>query len=243
MTDRPTRLLTQNGELRREGIWNWTIPAWAGRLPDGRTYNTCPSAGVCAKACYARAGAYRFSNVLARHQQNLMYVLDDLDGWREQMTAEVAHRRHQGGWVRIHDAGDFFSDDYLAAWLQIARDTPGVRFYCYTKEIDRFRRLVEPDPPPNFLWVFSFGGTQDGELRPGEDRVADVFPDAESMAAAGYADQSASDLLAVTGPPLVGIPANNIPHYRKNQAGRTFAQWQAQADAERAARYTGPANP
>jgi hypothetical protein len=53
---RPATLLTQNRELRREGIWNWTIPAWAGRLADGRTYNTCPSAGVCAKVCYALNG-------------------------------------------------------------------------------------------------------------------------------------------------------------------------------------------
>lgn len=236
---RPVRLLTQNRELRREGIWNWTLPAWAGRLPDGRTYNTCPSAGVCVQACYARSGTYRFSNVLARHQQNLMYVLDDLDGWREQMAAELTHRRHHGGWVRVHDSGDFFSDDYLAAWLRIARDAPATTFYCYTKEVGRFRRLVEPDPPANFRWVYSFGGREDQLLDPATDRVADVFPDDESMSAAGYASQDASDLLAVTGPRLVGIPANNIPAARKRAAGRTFQQWQAEVDEARAVRRAG----
>ncbi|MFF1609544.1 hypothetical protein ACFVYA_17325 [Amycolatopsis sp. NPDC058278] len=50
---RPARLLTQNSEMRQIGVWNWSLPAWAGRLADGRTYNTCPSAGVCAQACYA----------------------------------------------------------------------------------------------------------------------------------------------------------------------------------------------
>ncbi|MBS2548370.1 hypothetical protein KGQ19_16005 [Catenulispora sp. NL8] len=39
-------LLTQNRELKKIGVWNFTLPAWAGRLPDSRTYNTCPSAGV-----------------------------------------------------------------------------------------------------------------------------------------------------------------------------------------------------
>lgn len=34
---RPRRLLTQNSELKRIGVWNWTLPAWAGRLPDGCT--------------------------------------------------------------------------------------------------------------------------------------------------------------------------------------------------------------
>jgi len=54
MTDTPTPptanrrwLLTQNRELRREGIFNWTLPAWAGRFADGRTYNTCPEPGAC----------------------------------------------------------------------------------------------------------------------------------------------------------------------------------------------------
>jgi hypothetical protein len=52
---RRTRLLTQNRELKQIGAWNWSLPAWAGRLPDGRTYNTCPSAGVCRWVRYARS--------------------------------------------------------------------------------------------------------------------------------------------------------------------------------------------
>jgi hypothetical protein len=52
---RPFRLLTQNREMKAIGAWNWSLPAWAGRLADGRTYNTCPSAGICAQACYARS--------------------------------------------------------------------------------------------------------------------------------------------------------------------------------------------
>jgi hypothetical protein len=233
VTERPPRLLTQNRELKREGIWNWTLPAWAGRLPDGRTYNTCPAAGVCAKACYALNGSYRFPVVKARHQANLAYVLDDPDGWEKQMFTELCHARHSGGWVRIHDAGDFFSDEYLAAWLRLARSVPDVTFYAYTKEVSRFRRMVEPDPPPNFLWVFSYGGREDHLLDPERDRTADVFPDDESMTAAGYTSQDASDLLAVLGPPKVGIPANNIPAFRKRLAGRTFRQWQHEADAGR----------
>jgi hypothetical protein len=226
MTDRPARLLTQNRELRREGIWNWTLPAFKGELEDGRRFNTCPSAGVCASACYALNGTYRFPAVKARHQANLRYVLDDLAGWEAQMTAELQHPRHAGGWIRIHDAGDFFSTAYLAAWLRIMRACPGVRFYAYTKEVRKFRALVEPDPPANFRWVYSYGGHQDELLDPEVDRTADVFPTEESMLAAGYVSQDASDLLAVLGPPKVGIPSNNIPAFRKRQAGRSFREWQ-----------------
>jgi hypothetical protein len=233
---RPRRLLTQNREMKAIGVWNWSLPAWAGRFPDGRTYNTCPSAGICARVCYARNGTYRWPVVLARHQANLRYVLEDLPGWEAAMVAELGARRFAGAWIRIHDSGDFFSDDYLRAWLRICQARPGVNFYTYTKEVDRFRRLVEPDPPSNFLWVYSYGGTQDHLLNSRTDRVADVFPDEQAIAAAGWHSQEASDLLAVLGPSLVGIPANRIPAFLKRLRGRRFSAWQAEADAERAAR-------
>ncbi|WHT20194.1 hypothetical protein N8J89_03730 [Crossiella sp. CA-258035] len=233
---RPARLLTQNRELRRIGVWNWSLPAWAGRLPDGRTYNTCPSAGVCAQVCYARKGSYTWPVVRAKHQANLQFVLDDLPGWQTAMIAELRAARFRDTWIRIHDSGDFFSDDYLQAWLEICRAHPGVRFYAYTKEIARFRRLVQPHPPPNFRWVYSYGGTQDAAIDPGTDRVADVFPDKAALAEAGWSSQNTSDLIAVLGPRLVGIPANQFPPFLTRLAGRRFSQWQAATDADRAQR-------
>ncbi|MGY6655347.1 GP88 family protein [Amycolatopsis sp. TRM77291] len=233
---RPARLLTQNSEMRQIGVWNWSLPAWAGRLADGRSYNTCPSAGICAQACYARHGTYTWPVVRAKHQANLIFVLDDLSGWEAAMVAELGAPKFFGAWIRIHDAGDFFSDAYLLAWLRISRARPGVNFYAYTKEVDRFRRLTEPNAPANFLWVYSYGGSQDAALNPATDRVADVFPDEAAIAAAGWASQEASDLLAVLGPRLVGVPANRIPAYLKRLAGRRFSEWQAEVDAERVAR-------
>ncbi|WP_435829838.1 GP88 family protein [Pseudonocardia alni] len=223
--------------MREIGAWNWSLPAWAGRLPDGRTYNTCPSAGICAQVCYARQGTYLFPTVRAKHHANLAYVLDDLDGWTTAMLAELAHPRMRGAWVRIHDAGDFFSDTYLTAWLTICHARPDTNFYAYTKEIDRFRRLVEPDPPANLLWVYSYGGTQDPAIDPDRDRVADVFPDTTAITDAGWTSNEASDLLAVLGPRLVGVPANRIPHFVKRLKGRRFSEWQAELDADRRTRH------
>lgn len=229
---RPARLLTSNSELRAEGIANWSLPAWAGRLADGRTYNTCPAAGVCRQVCYALNGTYRFPGVLARHEANLAYVLDDLFGWQVQMTGEV-QRYYGRRWVRIHDSGDFFADDYLRAWLDIATDCPSTGFYAYTKSVDRLKRLTADGAPGNFLWVYSYGGREDDLIDPQRDRVADVFPDLETMAGAGFADQSESDLLAVTGPRRVGVLANRIPHFRKIQGEHSFREWQAEVNRER----------
>lgn len=125
---RPSTLLSQNGQLRKIGVYNWTIPAWAGRFPDGRSYNTCPSAGICAQVCYARSGAYQFSNVKAKHLANLQFVLSDLLGWEQAMSAELEARKFTGKWVRIHDAGDFFSDDYTQAWIRVMRARPNTMF-------------------------------------------------------------------------------------------------------------------
>jgi hypothetical protein len=131
------------------------------------------------------------------------------------------------------------SDDYLEMWLRVCAARPHVNFYCYTKEVDRFRRLVEPNPPRNLLWVYSFGGTQDNRLNPDTDRVADVFPDEDAIAGAGWNSQEASDLLAVLGPRLVGIPANRIPAFLRRLNGRRFSDWQQEVDAERANRTGG----
>ncbi|WP_399554083.1 GP88 family protein [Streptomyces anulatus] len=234
MTQPKRWLLTQNSDLRRQGIWNWSIPAWAGTLPDGRTYNTCPSAGSCAPLCYARAGSYRFSNVLAAHQRNLMMVLDDLPGWEAQMTAELQHKRYQDRWVRCHDAGDFFSAEYTRAWLRVMRASPGVRFYAYTKSVSIFREVVEPDPPPNFKWVYSLGGREDHLIDLTVERHVDIFPDEESLAEAGYTSRGKEGcLISVLGPQKIGIAANNIPHLKKKQAGQRFSSLQKAQDARR----------
>lgn len=149
------------------------------------------------------------------------------------IAAEL-HKLPSGVSLR-HREPQRISDAYLRAWLRVCSARPDTNFYAYSKEVDRFRRLVEPSPPPNFLWVFSYGGTQDSALNPAVDRVADVFPDEASIAEAGWSSQEASDLLAVLGPQLVGVPANQIPAFLKRLAGRRFSEWQAEVDAERTA--------
>lgn len=164
-------------------------------------------------------------------EANLRFVLEDLRGWQQAMTAELGAHRFHRRWVRVHDSGDFFTDQYTQAWLTVMRARPEVSFYAYTKEVDRFRRIVTPHAPPNFRWAFSLGGTQDALLDPRVDRVADVFPAEEAIAEAGWHSQQASDLLAVLGPAPVGMSANRIPAFLKRQGDRRFSQWQAEVDA------------
>ncbi len=123
-------LLSQNERMKRQGIFNRTLPAWVVQLtdtaPDGtstvRTVNVCPSAGICAKHCFALgsdSGYIRFPAARARHLRNLGMVLDTPLLWQKRMAAELRHPRYQPdpkkgkrGHIRIHDAGDFLDDVY-----------------------------------------------------------------------------------------------------------------------------------
>ena len=63
-----------------------------------------------------------------------------------------------------------------------------------------------------------------------------MFPNEQAITDAGYSSQDASDLLAVLGPRLVGIPANRIRTFLKAMAGRRFSTWQSEEDRVRAER-------
>lgn len=248
-------LLKQNSELRADRIWNWTLPAWVTKMPDGSNLNVCPSAGACAKVCYARNGTFNFKNVKEAHTRNLVMVKDNLPEWGAAMRKELSHKRfamsqkprfnqeeldrlqldswtsiwaNEGGAaVRIHDSGDFFSSEYLLEWLAIARDFPTILFYAYTKEVLKFRELVEGKAPNNFKWVYSMGGKYDSLINLDKERHADVFPTMEMLENAGYTAQTDNDLYAVLLPTTrIGVPANNIPAFKKIMQGRSFSEIQ-----------------
>lgn len=220
-------LLTNgNRELRADGIFTWTLPALAAKLTTGKNMLVCPSAGVCSNLCYARSGTYNFSNVKAAHTRNLELIVNDPTGWKERMNEELKAKRYQGGKsVRIHDSGDFFSEEYFLLWVDIAKENPHVFFYAYTKEVAMVKRHQLPE---NLVIIFSMGGTQDHLIDKENDRHADVFPSLEALEAAGYSNQEDSDLLAATLPTnKIGIVVNNIPHLKKKQGTETFASLQA----------------
>ena len=55
--------------------------------------------------------------------------------------------------IRWHDAGDFFSDDYLDLAYSVAKDFPDVDFYAYTK----MASVSKGSKPSNFKMNFSAG--------------------------------------------------------------------------------------
>jgi len=252
MNTKIERLLTQNSELRKDNIWNWSLPAHVVTLSDGSHFNVCPNAGSCGRVCYAKFGTYLFSNVRGRHIKNLEYTMYYRHTWQAQMMEELRHKRFRpkgeqrhisgiamwgtgddwldhwmnigGSAVRIHDGGDFYDYDYLAHWQEIAHNIPDVLFYAYTKEITLFRNMYHYFPK-NFRYVFSFGGKQDHLIDRENDRHADVFASEQDLIDAGYFNQGDNDLLAVCAPSnKIGIVANNLPVAKKRFAGRRMSE-------------------
>ena len=124
-------------------IFNFNIPAYN----DKRTGKvTCPFAVKkivdnvkigCGWYCYADKNFYKFSNVqngLSNKYQatkNKSFVDDVIKELNSKRTTKQIY-------VRIHDAGDFYSPAYLDKWVDIATALPHIRFYAYTKSHDFF---------------------------------------------------------------------------------------------------------
>jgi hypothetical protein len=63
-------------------------------------------------------------------------------------------------YVRLHVSGDFFSENYFLAWLNVAINNPAITFYAYTKSIAYWVKHRK-DIPANFRLTASKGGKQD----------------------------------------------------------------------------------
>ena len=62
--------------------------------------------------------------------------------------------------VRIHESGDFWTENYMKAWMMVAQERPQQKFYAYTKSLGMWYNLRE-SIPSNFYLTASFGGTLD----------------------------------------------------------------------------------
>ena len=64
------------------------------------------------------------------------------------------------GVIRIHVSGDFFNQMYFDAWCIVARDTPNIHFYGYTKSLNYWVNSLDKIPD-NLNLTASVGGRQD----------------------------------------------------------------------------------
>ena len=165
-----------------------------------------------------------FKNVKKAHLEKLEFVLRDLDNWKRVVNQELKKPKYKNKFIRIHDGGDFFNQEYAEAWIDLAVKNPQCKFYTYTKEVLLFKKTLI-NLPENFIVIYSFGGKQDKYIDRETDRHSDVFTDYNRMIQLGYNDIEADDKLAAIGPKKVGLFRNNIKHFIKKQGEKSFGEW------------------
>ena len=186
MAQRPKKLLKQNEKMKHsngayEQFFNIGFAALTGIALDENTnelivVNTCPGAGSCKVDCFAlKGGKVQFAGPWLSDGKILTYLLNDPDGFSMQLKGEIRKEAAEGkagskgfedGWnvtVRWHDAGDFFSPEYMELAFDIAREFPEVKFYAYTK----MAGAALGDKPENFIINWSEGAntTQEKQVK------------------------------------------------------------------------------
>ncbi len=84
--------------------------------------------------------------------------------------------------VRVHEAGDFYSQEYFDGWMETARRHPDKLFYAYTKSLPMWVKRKE-DIPKNFRLIASQGGKHDELIDQHKLRFAQIVQNKEEAAA------------------------------------------------------------
>ena len=95
---------------------------------------TCPgSTEMCRSKCYAMKAERMYPTVRPCREENLAASKDD-SAFVEGINAIIErHFKGQPGFFRIHESGDFYSQEYLHAWFDIANMNTNIKFLAFTK--------------------------------------------------------------------------------------------------------------
>ena len=172
LSTRPQKLLKQNEKMIHsngdaEQFYNIGLAALTGIAVDERTgklivVNTCPGAGECKIKCFAMGhGKVQFEGPWLSDGRILTYLINDPEGFKAQIASEIKQRYNRLSKnnirtvIRWHDAGDFFSPEYLDLAFSLAKQFPDVDFYAYSK----MASAVLAKKPKNFIINWSEGAS------------------------------------------------------------------------------------
>ena len=113
--------------------------------------------------CFAASEELRYPNVYnsRRYNYNLInkfVVKRDIDGLSNLINDSLLANKKNINKFRIHESGDFYNPLYLEAWLNVAKFNKDIKFYCYSKSLEYFLKVLLPN---NFYLTASYGGKYD----------------------------------------------------------------------------------
>lgn len=117
-------------------------------LPAGSEYSCGGMTEVCSEICYADRIEDVFPSVkaLVLHNWELLNGAD-IDTMVELLDevvtkfSKASSKRGVEKLFRVHWDGDFFSDDYAQAWIEVIRKHEDVQFWVYTRQAFAVRSL------------------------------------------------------------------------------------------------------
>jgi len=105
-----------------EKVLVWNLPPVA----------TCPGASSwCLKNCY-NADDRNDIFPIREWQENWSWAIHNLKKVKEKIISQLKECKKPTA-VRIHSSGDFFSQEYVQFWEDIADSAPEVSFWAYTR--------------------------------------------------------------------------------------------------------------
>lgn len=130
--------------------------------------------------CFSASQEVQYTNVYNSRKHNF-------DALRGLHLNDMIHELNQSmpdnlGICRIHVAGDFFSPDYMFAWINMAMMHSDRLFYAYTKSLSYWLKYQEyTDKVDNFVLTASYGGRNDNMIAEHNLRSAKVvFSESEA---------------------------------------------------------------
>jgi hypothetical protein len=136
----------------------WEGPVKGGRFKKPASWEKNVKPGPKAKfMCYAaRAqGQYPGANIQAFKNLDLIKKFKTKEEIADLIIKSMRfHKIQDTDIFRIHEAGDFFSQIYFDAWIEVAKKLPGTLFYAYTVSLP-FWIARKGQIPKNFKLIAS----------------------------------------------------------------------------------------
>jgi hypothetical protein len=133
--------------------------------------------------CFAASEEARLTEVrlIRWHNFDKIRVCKDTD---EIVSLILRSLPQDAKMIRVHVSGDYFSESYFKAWIEVARRMPHILFYSYTKSVPLWIKLRET-APANFRITASYGGRYDNLIAQYGLKFSKVVKDEAEAAALG----------------------------------------------------------
>ena len=108
--------------------------------------------GMDCPGCYAMKFQRIYPTVLPYRER--MYQASLRDDFVPNIIAEIQACKKPLVSVRLHESGEFYSQEYVDKWYAIASALPSVKFYTFTKRLTHFN-FTNIMQLPNFILINS----------------------------------------------------------------------------------------